>query len=30
MIGASAHHMFADRHFSELDINAIPGLMLGE
>lgn len=30
MIGASAHHMYADKDFSELDINAIPGLMLGE
>ena len=30
MIGASAHHMYAHRDFSALDINAVPGLMLGE
>lgn len=29
MIGASAHHLFVAGEFSELDINALPGLMLG-
>lgn len=29
MIGASAHHMYAEGDFSELNINAMPGMMLG-